>query len=153
MENPVTIDSEFNRLIEGRFFDTAIIFIFAYRLVKPVERWKAFELGLIDQDGNVLRKPTTSEEKNALTALDRLILKLKHLIGSYKIRLLTAYLLLRDSIQTDDEFKSDLNILREFEVEADLDEIWGETLRKLNDHGLSEEALWNYLMKTRLNNE
>ena len=57
---------------------------FIRALVTPFNKTKAFEFGIIDADGNPLRKKKdleTREEKNSYTVYDRLIFKLKRLMG------------------------------------------------------------------------
>ncbi len=58
---------------------------------------KAFKLKLIDDKGKILRNPKTSEEKNALTALDRMIIRLRRLVGdSLFTKIPLAAILLRE---------------------------------------------------------
>ena len=65
----------------------AIDLLFTYRVIKllvtPFEKTKAFELGIIDKKGKVLRKARTlrtGDEKNAYTLLHRFVFNLKRLI-------------------------------------------------------------------------
>lgn len=58
-------------------------YTFLKKLVTPFNKTKAFELGIIDERGNVLRKKSTlrsEEERDAYTLSDRLIWNLKRLI-------------------------------------------------------------------------
>ena len=62
--------------------DTYITFRIIKTLVKPWKEQEAFKLGIIDEDGKVLRKHKTlktSEEKDAYTVLIRFIFNLKRL--------------------------------------------------------------------------
>jgi hypothetical protein len=71
-------------LIEGRVFDLIYLYQFLKRLVTPFKKTKAFELGIIDEYGNVLRKRETletSEEKSAYTLFDTLVFNIKKLLG------------------------------------------------------------------------
>lgn len=71
-------------LVEGQMFDLIYLYQFIKRLVTPFEKTKAFELGIIDKEGKVLRKRaelTTSDEKDAYTLFDTLIFNLKKLLG------------------------------------------------------------------------
>jgi len=70
------------QLNEGAM-DLIFTYQFLKRLTTPFKETKAFELGIIDEDGNVLRKSkelTTSEEKNAYGYFDRLVFGLKRLL-------------------------------------------------------------------------
>lgn len=50
----------------------------------PFEQWPAYKLGIIDKDGNILKKRkelTTQEEKSSWRLFDLLTLNLKKLLG------------------------------------------------------------------------
>lgn len=71
-------------LVEGKWMDLLYLYQFIRRLTTPFDKTEAFKLGIIDKDGNVLRKRntlTTPEEKNAYTYFDTLIFNLKKLLG------------------------------------------------------------------------
>ena len=64
--------------------DVIYAFKFLRTLTKPWNKMKAFELGIIDKDGKVLKKSKdleTSEEKAAYTIFHRLVFNVKRLIG------------------------------------------------------------------------
>jgi len=70
--------------IISRTGDLFYAFRFLKLLVTPFEKTKAFELGVIDKDGAVLKKGnarSTPEEKSAYTVFHRLVFNLKRLIG------------------------------------------------------------------------
>ena len=46
--------------------DTYMIYQVLKRLTTPFDETKAFELGLIDKDGKLLKKPKTTDEKLSL---------------------------------------------------------------------------------------
>ena len=46
--------------------DTYMIYQVLKRLTTPFEETKAFELGLIDKNGKLLKKPKTTDEKLSL---------------------------------------------------------------------------------------
>lgn len=59
------------------------VYSFLKRLVTPFNKTKAFELGIIDENGKVLRRKSqlkTEEERDAYTLSDRLVWNLKRLI-------------------------------------------------------------------------
>jgi len=65
----------------------AVDMLITYRVVKglvtPFDKTKAYEQGIIDKDGKVLKKRSelkTSQEKNAYTILDRFIFNLKRIM-------------------------------------------------------------------------
>lgn len=60
--------------------DAFLTYQFIRRYVTPFKNWPAFKLGIIDEDGNVLRKRstlTTDEERAAFGTFDVIILNLK----------------------------------------------------------------------------
>ena len=71
----------------------AIDLIITYRVVKllvtPFEKQEAFKFGIIDKDGNVLkkfRKLKTEKERKAYTMLHRFVFNLKRILAKVGIR-------------------------------------------------------------------
>ena len=67
----------------GRAIDTLIVFRVIKLLVTPFKETKAYELGIIDERGNNLRKAKTlssGEEKDSYTLLHRFVFNIKKLI-------------------------------------------------------------------------
>ena len=67
----------------GRAIDTLIVFRVIKLLVTPFKETKAYELGIIDERGNNLRKAntlSTGEEKDSYTLLHRFVFNIKKLI-------------------------------------------------------------------------
>jgi len=70
--------------MSNKVVDLFLTYQFLRRLATPFEHWDAFRLGIIDKDGNVLRKASTlkkPEEINAWGYFDRLVANLKKLLG------------------------------------------------------------------------
>ena len=64
--------------------DLYLVYQFLRRLTTPFEEWDAYKLGVIDKDGNILKKKDqrkTQEEKDSLRVFDLMILKLKKLLA------------------------------------------------------------------------
>ena len=75
---------ELQLLTEGVFFDAFMLYNFLSKLVIPFEKTKAYQLGLIDKSGKILKhrnELTTSQEKEAFTLFDLLIWNLKKLLA------------------------------------------------------------------------
>jgi hypothetical protein len=62
-----------------RFYATLILNI----LTKPFEAQKAFELGIIDKNGNQIKKPVTEEETEAYNSLYQVTFGIKKIIDSF----------------------------------------------------------------------
>jgi len=70
--------------IISRTGDLFYAFRFLKLLVTPFEKTKAFELGIIDKDGAVLKKSidrNNPEEKSAYTVFHRLVFNIKRIMG------------------------------------------------------------------------
>lgn len=67
--------------ILSRTGDLFYAFRFLKLLVTPWNKLPAYELGLIDDKGKVLKKRTTPEEKSAYTVFHRLVFNIKRLIS------------------------------------------------------------------------
>lgn len=105
--------------------DNLIAIRILYLLVTPFEKTKAFELGIIDKDGNQLRKVKdlkTQAEKDAYDYLDRLVFNLKRLLAkvpggkSQFASIVAAYYLIRESYEnkltiTEDDYAHVLNLI------------------------------------------
>ena len=91
-------------------------------LSTPIQKSKAFQLGIIDADGKKLKNPSTTNERNAYTLLNRFVFKVqKSLTRSSDMnarRLLSfaaAMALLREYEEKDDEL--DIAVLLELHME------------------------------------
>lgn len=63
--------------------DTFKVYSVIRRLVKSFEDWPAYQHGIIDKDGNILRKRSTlrtTQEKDSFQLLDLLVLNIKKLL-------------------------------------------------------------------------
>ena len=61
--------------------DTLYAFRFLKMLVTPWDETTAFELGLIDDQGKLLKKPKSQEEKDAYTVFHKLVYNIKRLLN------------------------------------------------------------------------
>ena len=63
--------------------DLFLIYQFIKRLATPFNEWKAYDLGIIDENGNILKKGKdrkSVKERDAFGKFDLLVLKLKKLL-------------------------------------------------------------------------
>ena len=134
-------------LQEGRLLDYTIVFLVAKRLVKPIKKWEAYKLGIIDEDGLKIRDPETSDEKNAYTILDKLILKVKHLIGHHKLRVITSILLLKE--QTNIEL-SEEELIEHYQNIQKSKNLYEELKDKIHNNGMTVDEFWNFLLQEKL---
>lgn len=116
-------------------FDLLYTYQFIRRLATPFREWDAYKLGIIDENGKVLKKRSTfktPEERNAWGLFDRLVANLKKLLGTIplgKTRLASyaaALLLLKESNNTE------LEDLDDDELDKLVDEMFKEYLEELD---------------------
>lgn len=110
----------------SKLVDNVIAFRVLYMLVTPFEKSDAYNLGIIDKEGNPLKKMKdlkTQDEKDAYNYLTKLVFKLKKLIakvpgGSTQFAsLVAAYWLIKESnnsksIITEEDFQKVLSTLQ-----------------------------------------
>jgi hypothetical protein len=106
--------------------DLFLVFQFIKRLSTPFKNWRAFKLGIIDENGNQLIKRsdfTKRDQKDAFGIYDIMIMKLKRLLekvpgGSSRIGSYAAALYL---IKEHDEIESKGVMLTEEQLEKKLE--------------------------------
>lgn len=99
--------------------DLFLVYQFVKRLATPFDEWKAYELGIIDEKGNQLKRIKdlrTQEEKKAFGRFDLLISNLKKLIekvpgGRSRIGTYAAALFL---IKEHSEYNDDQMLTEEY---------------------------------------
>ena len=81
----MSLESTFSSLRKGltasqRASNVIFAFKFVRLLVTPWRNTKAYKMGLVDRRGNVIRKPSTSQEKLAYSVFNRLVFNIKRLL-------------------------------------------------------------------------
>ena len=131
----------------GRAIDLFVTYRFLKLLTTPFEKTDAFKLGIIDDKGNRIRKPkssqpavelTTSELKNSYTILHKLVFNVKKLfnkvpglrtkVGTYAAALFLLKDTFKESVDDPDMFEKEfMKYLKENNIEFD-DEISEEVI-------------------------
>ena len=70
----------------AKIADTYLIYQVLKRLTTPFDQTDAYELGLIDKNGKLLKKPKTPKEKEAYTYFDRFIFNLKRILHKFGLK-------------------------------------------------------------------
>lgn len=134
-------------LLTEKLSDTVIVYLIIKKLAADWTEWDAYEQGIIDENGEKIKKPTSFKERQAWTALDRYVWNTKRIlqkfIGQSRFaRYATAAYLLKDHI------KPIYNVILESEEAAvslleltvtKQKEIYG--LLKIIEHSLKEAKL------------
>ena len=122
----------------GRAIDLFVTYRFIKLLVTPFNKTDAFELGIIDEDGNRqlepgTNKPTTLrtiDEKNAYTILHKLVFNIKKIfakvpglrtkLGTYAAALFLLKDTFKESVDDPDVFEKEfMKYLKENDIEID----------------------------------
>ena len=125
----------------GRAIDLFVTYRFLKLLTTPFEKQEAFKLGIIDKDGNRIKRPkstlpavtlATAEQKNAYTILHKLVFNIKKIfakvpglrtkVGTYAAALFLLKDTFKESIDDPDMFEKEfLKYLKENNIELDND--------------------------------
>ena len=123
----------------GRAIDLFVTYRFIRLLTTPFQKTDAYKLGIIDENGNRIKKPnstkpavelSTSEQKNAYTILHKLVFNIKKLfnkvpglrtkVGSYAAALFLLKDTFKEHVEDPDMFeKQFMKYLKENDVEFD----------------------------------
>lgn len=83
-----------------------VVYEFVKAIKKPFNSWDAFKLGLIDEKGNLIRHPETTEETASLGSLSNMTRKIKKILMKYIPNermvgfLVSTYLLMSEGVST-----------------------------------------------------
>ena len=124
----------------SRVIDAVIAYRVLKLLVTPFDKTKAFELGIIDDKGKVLKKSRdikNAEERNAYTLLIRFVFNLKKLLAKIGIRgplgsaAAAAFAFFKEEYGNNVEVEKVIyNHLKEQGFEFQIDENYGEPLNE-----------------------
>jgi hypothetical protein len=123
----------------GRAIDLFVTYRFLRLLTTPFEKTDAFKLGIIDKNGNRIKKPkstqpavelATSELKNAYTILHKLVFNIKKIfakvpglrtkVGTYAAALFLLKDTFKEHIEDPDMFEKEfIKFLKENNMELD----------------------------------
>lgn len=129
--------------------DNLLAFRILYMLVTPFDKTDAYKFGIIDKDGNPLKKSKdlkTSEEKDSYTNLTRLVFSLKRLLakvpgGSSQLAsIVAAYWLIKEShnkrtVIREEELLSLIALIEEKKLTLVEEEILIEKFIKMTEDG------------------
>ena len=123
----------------GRAIDLFVTYRFLKLLTTPFEKQEAYKLGIIDENGNRIKKPkstkpavelATSELKNAYTILHKLVFNIKKIfakvpglrtkVGTYAAALFLLKDTFKESVNDPDMFEKEfVKFLKENNIELD----------------------------------
>jgi hypothetical protein len=111
--------------------DYYLVYRFIKLLSTPFEKWPAFENGMIDKDGNILKsrkKAANEKERNSFTLFDLLVLNVKKVLsklpgGSSKIATYAAVLYLLKENKLVEENTLNESVVSDINYYALLEEV------------------------------
>ena len=123
----------------GRAIDLFVTYRFLKLLTTPFEKQEAYKLGIIDENGNRIKKPkstkpavelATTELKNAYTILHKLVFNIKKIfakvpglrtkVGTYAAALFLLKDTFKESVNDPDMFEKEfVKFLKENNIELD----------------------------------
>lgn len=83
--------------------DTIIVYLIVKKISTPFNEWKAYKLGIIDENGKKLKEPISFKERESWTIFDKFCANAKKVITKFAgpsraAALLTAAFLLREAV-------------------------------------------------------
>lgn len=95
--NPIMVEALETGIVQG---------ILMNKLSKPICETNAFEMGLVDTVGNVIREPDTIVERKALTGVDKYLIKVRNIVKEkLDILNLTLYYEQHDGVETVEDIE------------------------------------------------
>jgi len=119
--------------------DSVLTYILIKKIVTPIIRTQAYRTGLVDNAGKVIKSPETDDEKKSLTVLDRLVFKLKRLLGS-KLTNLNNFLY---TVTLGNDFYNQIIIKGGVETRGEIKRIKKDVEKMMEKYNMSFET---YLM-------
>jgi len=129
--------------------DAIMSFIFIKKLVTPIVRTEAYKLNLVNSAGKVIKEPQTDKENEALTLLDRIVFKLKRLLGN-KILNLNNFLYLQT---INNDFYNKLVVRGTIKQRAEILRIAKDVKGIQEKYNIDTEELICSLIKEELEND
>lgn len=92
-----------NYILSESLVNTVALYIILKKLMTPFEEWKAFDLGIIDSEGNKIKDPRSAKEIECWDILTKFCWNFKKILSKFMgrsklVTYLTASYLLKDSI-------------------------------------------------------
>jgi len=82
---------QYNGMLKEQISSILNTNIILHLINKPIEDYDAYKLGIIDEQGNCIRKPSSTQEHNSYTLEVKTLLQLKKTLGN-KLDILTSKL-------------------------------------------------------------
>lgn len=138
-------------MIYNRSLDYAIVHAIARRFIAPFKQWPAYKRGIIDEQGNVLRPLKTDDDKRAFTPLDNICLRIKKIIPRHLWYLLSFTQIFK-GFERYGAYRSAYLPESELKKQKILRKKIKKLIFELKKHNVSEEEIYEYLIKKYVKN-
>jgi len=128
--------------VNKKDIDNIVTYFFLKKITTPPQKMEAYSLGLIDRTGRVLRKPVTEDEKLSLTLLDRLVLKMRRLLGS-RMSILNNFVYLQT---TSPDFYSNIKVVGNISKRSEITRIKKSAKSYLESENITADELIRILL-------
>ena len=129
--------------------DTIFSYIIIKKLCCPIIKTDAYKLGMVNNAGNILREPVSEEEQAALTLLDKIVFKLKRLMGT-KVIALNQFLYLQTM---NNNFYNKLVVRGNIQQRAEVIRIKKDVEKIQEQYNINKDELVNLLISEDLQDE
>jgi hypothetical protein len=139
-------------LFTSMISETFISAWFLKKLKTPFIEYKAYEKGLINENGTLIKKPVTKDEKRSYNIVDSFIFKLKRFLGE-KIDLINENLFLEATNNTINENVSVEDFEKELKLKRKLDLLakdFNSTIIEARINNLPEETIEKIILESFL---
>lgn len=116
------------------------------KLIMPIYKTDAYKLGIIDRMGKMIKNPETKEEKLAYGSFDKLMFKLKRLLGN-KIGQLNNFMYVQSTVS---DFYDNLIVLGSVEKRAIVKRIKQDMEKLFEKYDMDRDAYLKYLVMEEL---
>lgn len=143
---------ELQLITEGRYIDSIMLYVITARLLKPFKSWDAYRLGVIDIDGNKIKDPTNSKEKDSWSLLNRFLAKIKKMFLKHKLigSLMTFYVLMKEDSEIEDTTME--YMVEQRQQEEKVKEIFFRLQIDLDKEGINEKTFFSTLANIEIKN-
>lgn len=122
--------------------DSVLSFVFLKKLIKPIQKTDAHKLGLVDNNGKIIKEPESDEELRALSQFDKVVFKIKRLLGS-RVAQLNAFIYLQS---LDDDFYDQMIITGALSKKAAIQRMNRDIEAVVEKHGFDLETGLQFLI-------
>ena len=132
-----------DRVKDNSNLDSIITYVLLKKLCTPIVKSPAYVMGLVNASGKVVKRPSTDEERTALTILDEIVFWLKRNLGG-KVAQLNSFLY---TITSGNNFFNKLIVIGSVEQRAEIIRIKKDVARLSESLGYSTDDMLKMMIR------